>query len=61
MLLVAALKADCFLTVPEYFSSYSGSFDKPSRFIAELPADKLTVETSKRLLETLAIEGPIWR
>ena len=49
-----------FLTAPEYFSSYSGYFDKPSRFIAELPADKLTVETSKRLLETLANEDPIW-
>ena len=49
-----------FLTAPEYFSSYSGYFDKPSRFIAELSADKLTVETSKRLLETLASEDPIW-
>ena len=53
-------KSRLFLTAPEYFSSYSGYFDKPSRFIAELPADKLTVETSKRLLETLASEDPIW-
>ena len=53
-------KSRLFLTAPEYFSSYSGYFDKPSRFIAELTADKLTVETSKRLLETLASEDPIW-
>ena len=53
-------KSRLFLTAPDYFSSYSGYFDKPSRFIAELPADKLTVETSKSLLETLASEDPIW-
>ncbi|WP_296244553.1 MULTISPECIES: ATP-dependent helicase [unclassified Psychrobacter] len=49
-----------FLTAPDYFSSYSGYFDKPSRFIAELPADKLTAETGKKLLETLASEDAIW-
>ena len=53
-------KSRLFLTAPDYFSSYSGYFDKPSRFIAELPADKLMVETSKSLLETLESEDPIW-
>lgn len=53
-------KSRLFLTAPDYFSSYSGYFDKPSRFIAELPADKLTVETNKQLLETLASDDPIW-
>lgn len=53
-------KSRLFLTAPDYFSSYSGYFDKPSRFIAELPPDKLTVETSKSFLETLESEDPIW-
>ncbi|MGO1491244.1 MAG: ATP-dependent helicase, partial [Psychrobacter sp.] len=29
-------KSKLYLTAPDYFSSYSGYFDKPSRFIAEL-------------------------
>ena len=51
-------KSRLFLTAPDYFSSYSGYFDKVSRFIAELPADKLTVETSKKSINES--EDPIW-
>ncbi|WP_262880684.1 UvrD-helicase domain-containing protein [Psychrobacter sp. ANT_WB68] len=51
-------KSRLFLTAPDYFSSYSGYFDKPSRFIAELPPDKLTVETSKKSINES--ENPIW-
>lgn len=34
-------KTRLYLTAPNYFSSYAGYFDKVSRFIAEVPADKL--------------------
>ena len=44
-----------FLTAPDYFSSYSGYFDKVSRFIAEVPADKITV---KQPLEES--DDPVW-
>ncbi|MBE0405876.1 ATP-dependent helicase [Psychrobacter sp. AOP22-C1-22] len=47
-----------FLTAPEYFSSYSGYFDKVSRFIAELPADKVVVETSKNSIDES--DDPVW-
>lgn len=41
-------KSRLFLTAPDYFSSYSGYFDKVSRFIAEVAADKITVESAKQ-------------
>jgi DNA helicase-2/ATP-dependent DNA helicase PcrA len=44
-------KSRLFLTAPDYFSSYSGYFDKVSRFIAEVPADNITVLTAKQSLE----------
>ncbi|MDN5890960.1 MAG: ATP-dependent helicase [Psychrobacter sp.] len=47
-----------FLTAPEYFSSYSGYFDKVSRFIAELPADKVVVETSNQTIDEN--DDPVW-
>ena len=47
-----------FLTAPDYFSSYSGYFDKASRFIAELSKDKVTVETVKK--STIENEDPVW-
>ncbi|MGM8872072.1 ATP-dependent helicase [Psychrobacter sp. 2Y5] len=53
-------KNKLYLTAPDYFASYSGYFDKPSRFIAELPADKVEIKRSKKLLETLASEDPVW-
>ncbi len=53
-------KTRLYLTAPDYFASYSGYFDKPSRFIAELPADKLQVESAKKGLERLASEDPVW-
>ena len=49
-----------YLTAPDYFASYSGYFDKPSRFIAELPLDKVEIETAKKGLEKLASEDPVW-
>ena len=53
-------KTGLYLTAPDYFASYSGYFDKPSRFIAELPAQKVNVETAKKGLERLASEDPVW-
>lgn len=51
-------KHKLYLTAPDYFASYSGYFDKPSRFIAELSADKVTVETLKK--DTDESDGPVW-
>ena len=51
-------KSRLFLTAPDYFSSYSGYFDKVSRFIAEVPADKITVLTVKQPLEES--DDPVW-
>ncbi|MEJ6066918.1 ATP-dependent helicase, partial [Psychrobacter sp. 16-Bac2893] len=51
-------KSRLFLTAPDYFSSYSGYFDKVSRFIAEIPSDKITVVTVKRPLEES--DDPVW-
>ncbi|CAM3453529.1 DNA helicase [Psychrobacter glaciei] len=53
-------KSRLYLTAPDYFASYSGYFDKPSRFIAELSADEVEVKSSKKLLETLASDDPVW-
>lgn len=47
-----------FLTAPDYFSSYSGYFDKASRFIAELSKDKVTVETVKKSIKEN--DDPVW-
>lgn len=44
-------KARLFLTAPDYFSSYSGYFDKVSRFVAEVPADTITVLTVKQPID----------
>ncbi|PKH81221.1 ATP-dependent helicase [Psychrobacter sp. 4Bb] len=51
-------KTQLYLTAPNYFSSYSGYFDKPSRFIAELSADEVTVETTRRTM--IEDDDPIW-
>ena len=51
-------KSQLYLTAPDYFSSYSGYFDKPSRFIAELSADKVTVKTVKPFIEDS--DDPMW-
>ncbi len=51
-------KTRLYLTAPDYFASYSGYFDKPSRFIAELSADKVTVETNKQLIDES--DDPVW-
>ncbi|HSP84575.1 MAG TPA: 3'-5' exonuclease, partial [Psychrobacter sp.] len=51
-------KSRLFLTAPDYFSSYSGYFDKVSRFITEIPADKITVVTVKQPLEES--DDPVW-
>lgn len=51
-------KSQLFLTAPDYFASYSGYFDKPSRFIAELAADKVTVETNKKFI--YESDDPVW-
>ena len=53
-------KIGLFLTAPNYFSSYSGYFDKPSRFIAELSTNEVEVRRSRKLLETLASDDPVW-
>ena len=53
-------KTRLYLTAPDYFASYSGYFDKPSRFIAELSADEVDVKSAKKLLETLASDDPVW-
>lgn len=53
-------KNKLYLTAPDYFASYSGYFDKPSRFIAELAADKVDVETAKKGLARLASADPVW-
>lgn len=50
-------KTRLYLTAPDYFASYSGYFDKPSRFIAELSADEVTVETKKSIRES---DDPVW-
>lgn len=49
-----------YLTAPDYYASYSGYFDQPTRFIAELPAGTVEVQTSKKLLDTLASDDPEW-
>ncbi|QOD13607.1 ATP-dependent helicase [Psychrobacter sp. 28M-43] len=51
-------KTQLYLTAPNYFSSYSGYFDKPSRFIAELSADEVTVETTRRIM--IEDDDPVW-
>ena len=51
-------KTRLYLTAPDYFSSYSGYFDKVSRFIAELPADKVTVEKVPKPI--LKSDDPVW-
>jgi DNA helicase-2/ATP-dependent DNA helicase PcrA len=51
-------KTQLYLTAPNYFSSYSGYFDKPSRFIAELSANEVTVETTRRTM--IEDDDPIW-
>ena len=51
-------KSRLFLTAPDYFSSYSGYFDKVSRFIAEVAADKITVEWAKQSIEE--DYDPVW-
>ncbi len=53
-------KNKLYLTAPDYFASYSGYFDKPSRFIAELPADKVEVKSAKKGLAKLASADPVW-
>jgi len=51
-------KSQLYLTAPDYFASYSGYFDKPSRFIAELSADEVTVETTRQTMSK--DDDPIW-
>ena len=51
-------KTQLYLTAPNYFSSYSGYFDMASRFIAELSADEVTVETVKSPIKEN--DDPIW-
>ncbi len=51
-------KSRLYLTAPDYFASYSGYFDKPSRFIAELSTDEVTVENSKQVREES--DDPVW-
>ncbi|MEC5209263.1 DNA helicase-2/ATP-dependent DNA helicase PcrA [Psychrobacter sp. PL15] len=51
-------KTRLYLTAPDYFSSYSGYFDKVSRFIAELPADKVMIEKAKNSMEES--DDPVW-
>lgn len=53
-------KTRLYLTAPDYFASYSGYFDKPSRFIAELSADEVEVESSPKGLAALASDDPVW-
>lgn len=53
-------KTRLYLTAPDYFASYSGYFDKPSRFIAELSADRVELETFKKGLDKLASDDPVW-
>ncbi|WP_350655806.1 UvrD-helicase domain-containing protein [Psychrobacter sp. S1-30-MNA-CIBAN-0213] len=53
-------KTRLYLTAPDYFASYSGYFDKPSRFIAELSADEVDVKSSRKSLEMLASDDPVW-
>ncbi|WP_435978714.1 ATP-dependent helicase [Psychrobacter sp. DM4] len=53
-------KNKLYLTAPDYFASYSGYFDKPTRFIAELSANEVEVKRSRKLLETLVSEDPVW-
>ncbi|WP_201583210.1 ATP-dependent helicase [Psychrobacter jeotgali] len=53
-------KNKLYLTAPDYFASYSGYFDKPSRFIAELSADEVEVKSSLRGLAALASDDPVW-
>ncbi len=50
-------KTRLYLTAPDYFASYSGYFDKPSRFIAELSADKVEIEIAKLPKES---SDPVW-
>ena len=53
-------KNKLYLTAPDYFASYSGYFDKPSRFIAELSADEVEVASAKKGLAKLASADPVW-
>ncbi len=53
-------KNKLYLTAPDYFASYSGYFDKPSRFIAELSADEVEVKSPKKGLAALASADPAW-
>lgn len=49
-------KTRLYLTAPDYFSSFSGYFDKVSRFIAEVPNDKLEVD----IIEDNKPREPVW-
>lgn len=51
-------KTRLYLTAPDYFASYSGYFDKPSRFIAELSADKVEVEPVRAV--KAESDEPVW-
>ncbi len=51
-------KTRLYLTAPDYFASYSGYFDKPSRFIAELPAPMVELETAKPIKAESS--DPVW-
>ena len=51
-------KSQLYLTAPDYLSSYSGYFDKPSRFIAELSANEVTIKTAKKPRKES--DEPVW-
>ncbi|MGP4952305.1 ATP-dependent helicase [Psychrobacter sp. T6-1] len=53
-------KNKLYLTAPDYFASYSGYFDKPSRFVAELSASEVEVKSSTKGLAALASADPVW-
>lgn len=45
-------KTHLYLTAPDYFSSFSGYFDKPSRFVSEVPASTVDLEGKTRATPT---------
>lgn len=52
-------KSRLYLTAPDYLASFSGYFDQASRFIAEVPEDKLEIQESlKQTRNTLLNRQP---
>ncbi len=53
-------KTHLYLTAPDFFSSYSGYFDKVSRFVAEVPSHSVDVVTRAAARQPPKTDEPEW-